>query len=78
MIEQTPVMQVYIENAADERIGGFTIPLPTTAEKLRPWLEAIEVDESGEGIVVMDIRSSVRGLQKAIRSSMDEGLILRN
>lgn len=76
MIEQTPVMQVYIENAGDERIGGFTIPLPTTAEKLRPWLEAIEVDESGEGIVVMDIRSSVRGLQKAICSSMDEGLDL--
>ena len=34
------------------------------------------MDESGEGIVVMDIRSSVRGLQKAICSSMDEGFDL--
>jgi hypothetical protein len=67
---QASAMNAYIENAGDESIGGFTIPLPTTAEKLRPWLEAIGA-EGGADIAVRDVRSSVPGLQKAL-SGMDE------
>lgn len=69
-----PAMNAYIENAADEQIGGFTIPLPTTTEKLRPWLEAIGA-EGGAGIAVLDVRSSIPGFQKAL-SSMNEAVNL--
>ena len=74
MPEQASAMNAYIENAGDEQIGGFTIPLPTTAEKLRPWLETIGA-EGGAGIAVRDIRSSIPGFQKAL-SGMDESFSL--
>lgn len=74
--EQSPVMQAYIENAASHSIGGFTIPLPTTTEKLHPWLEAIEVVDDGQGIAILDVRSELPGLAAAIRSCTDEGLNL--
>ena len=75
---QTPgeasVVNAYIENAGDEQTGGFTIPLPTTAEKLRPWLEAIGA-EGGADIAIRDVRSLIPGLQKAL-SGMDESFSL--
>ena len=74
--EQSPVIQVYIENAAESSIGGFTIPLPTTTENLHPWLEAIEVVDDGQGIAILDVRSELPGLVAAIRSCADEGLNL--
>jgi len=73
--EKTAVLQAYIENAAGNAIGGFTIPLPITAEKLRPWLEAIEADDSGGNVVVWDIRSDFPGLQETL-SGMNEGMNL--
>jgi hypothetical protein len=36
-------LSLYIENANNSQFGGFTIPLPTTADSLRPFLEDIEV-----------------------------------
>jgi len=71
---QSPVMNAYIENAEDDHIGGFTIPLPTTAEKLRPWLEAIGA-EGGAGTAVRDVRSPIPELQEAL-SRMDEAISL--
>lgn len=71
---EAPMMNAYIENVGDEQIGGFTIPLPTTAEKLRPWLEAIGA-EGGADIAVRDVRSPVPGLQKAL-SGMDGAISL--
>ena len=71
---QSPVMNAYIESAEDDHIGGFTIPLPTTAEKLRPWLEAIEA-EGGAGTAVRDVRSLIPELQEAL-SRMDEAISL--
>jgi hypothetical protein len=71
-------MQAYIENAAGHSIGGFTIPLPTTTEKLHPWLEAIEVVDDGQGIAILDVRSELPGLAAAIRSCADEGLNLED
>jgi hypothetical protein len=76
MENQTSPIQVYIENARDERIGGFTIPLPITKEALAPWLMAIEADTGDpESIVIKNIRSRVDNLTAALRSanpSLDE------
>ena len=71
MTEQSPVLQAYIENTNDSAIGGFTIPLPTTTEKLWPWLEAIEADGSGRNIAVWEVRSDLPWLQEAL-SDMEE------
>jgi hypothetical protein len=58
MANQTSPIQVYIENAYDERIGGFTIPLPITKAALAPWLTAIEASAGDpESIVIKNIRS---------------------
>lgn len=73
--EQSPVMQVYIENATDPSIGGFTIPLPTTTEKLRPWLEAIGIGVSGMEVDILDFRATILGLQDSI-SEMGEKISL--
>jgi hypothetical protein len=68
MENQTSPIQVYIENARDERIGGFTIPLPITKEALAPWLMAIEASAGDpESIVIRDVRSSVDNLAAALR-----------
>lgn len=64
----TPPIRAYIENAHNDAIGGFTIPLPTTKEALRPWLEAIEADGfREEDIVIREARSSVPGLEETLR-----------
>lgn len=41
-VSQHP-LRVYVENANKPENGGFTMPLPTTPEKLRPFLEGIEL-----------------------------------
>lgn len=64
----TPPIRAYIENAHDDSIGGFTIPLPTTKEALRPWLEAI--DAGGfreEAISIRAARSSVPELEETLK-----------
>ena len=67
MADNRPPIQVYIENAADSTIGGFTIPLPTTKETLAPWLAAIEVDGSNpNGTDIKEIKSSEM-LMRALR-----------
>jgi hypothetical protein len=42
MADNKSPIQAYLENRHDESIGGFTVPLPITKDKLWPWLEAIE------------------------------------
>lgn len=64
----TPPIRAYIENANNDSIGGFTIPLPTTKEALRPWLEAIEAGSfREEDIAIREARSSVPGLEETLR-----------
>ena len=71
----TPPIRAYIENAHDDSIGGFTIPLPTTKEALRPWLDAIEAgDFREEDIVIREARSSVPGLEDALKDLIAEGI----
>jgi hypothetical protein len=62
-----PPIKVYIENARDSSIGGFTIPLPTTKKTLAPWLAAIEVDANDPGsIAVQDVISEVIPLKTGL------------
>lgn len=71
----TPI-QVYIENARDSSIGGFTIPFPTTQETLAPWLAAIqEHPDDLFDIVIREVRSSVPGLENVLQGFTDEGIV---
>ena len=67
-------IQAYIENAHDESIGGFTIPLPTTKEALQPWLDAVEAGGFDEShIAIRDARSSMPGLEETLRGFLEDG-----
>ena len=71
----TSPIRAYIENAHDDSIGGFTIPLPTTKEALRPWLEAIDAGDFREAdIVIREARSSVPGLENALENYVGDGI----
>lgn len=71
----TSTIRAYIENAHDDSIGGFTIPLPTTKEALRPWLEAIEAGSfREEDIAIREARSSVPGLEDTLRRFISNGI----
>ena len=77
MADNTPSIQVYIENARDESIGGFTIPLPTTREALTPWLTAIEADMNDPGsIAIREVRSGVDNLATILRYETARGVSL--
>ena len=71
----TPPIRATIENAHNDTIGGFTIPLPTSKETLQPWLEAIEAGGFRESdIAVREVRSSVPGLESVLDSFMERGI----
>lgn len=55
------VIRVYIENVHDERAGGFTIPLPTTPEAIRPFLEEAEIETAWDAEFV-EVFSDITGL----------------
>jgi hypothetical protein len=54
-------LQVYIENVHDERIGGFTVPLPTTPEDLRPFLDGAEITDRRD-MKIWEVRSDIGDL----------------
>ena len=73
MADNAPFIRAYIESANDERIGGFTIPLPVTKETLRPWLEAIEADSFHEAaIVIREIRASPAALEEVLEDYLQQ------
>lgn len=66
MSASSPI-QVYIENAHDSGIGGFTIPLPVTKEALQPWMEAIEAPDFRQSdIAVVQVKSNITELDQAL------------
>ena len=70
-----PPIRVYIENAHNDAIGGFTIPLPTSKESLQPWLEAIEVDGFRESnIAIREVQSSMPGLEDVLDGFVTDNL----
>lgn len=61
-------VQAYIENARDDSIGGFTIPLPTTKEVLQPWLDALGAGGFHEAdIAIREVRSPIMELGNTLR-----------
>ncbi|MCL2853369.1 MAG: hypothetical protein FWE20_10140, partial [Defluviitaleaceae bacterium] len=55
----------YIENIHDSTTGGFTIPMPTTYEELRPFLEGAEISGLHD-MRIWEIRSEINGLGNAM------------
>jgi len=51
--QQSPI-RVYIGNKKDEWLGSLTIPLPTTSEVLKPFLDSIEIADR-QSIRIMDV-----------------------
>lgn len=71
---QRAPIRAYIENANDESIGGFTIPLPTTKEALKPWMDAIGAGKfHEESIAIREARSSIPELGDTLRGFSDGG-----
>lgn len=68
-------LRAYIENARDDRIGGFTIPLPATAENLRPFLKGAEI-RAPRDMRIAEVRSGIEGLGDTISSYPGDGLRL--
>jgi|GEM_PF-1590305 len=61
--DETPnrLLSVFIEKWLIPDNGGFTMPLPTSPDELRPFLDDIEVIE-WQDIAITNIRSDIKGL----------------
>ena len=70
-------ISVYIENAHDPGIGGFTIPLPTTQAELQPFLEGAGICGWHE-IKICDITSDIDGLGDKLYDIISEEYITPN
>lgn len=74
MADNTAFIRAYIENANDDSVGGFTIPLPVTRETLRPWLEAIGAGGFDEkAITIREIRASPSPLEEVLEDYLQHG-----
>jgi hypothetical protein len=62
---------VYIENAHNANIGGFTMPLPTTREDLQPFLEGAEISDWHD-IKLWEITSDINGLGEKLYDIISE------
>ncbi len=70
MTDKQPPITVYIENAHNPGIGGFTIPLPTTAEALAPWFAAIGAhSRNSQDIAIVEVRSPITEFSRALRGT---------
>lgn len=66
-ISRLPI-QVYIENATESTIGGFTISLPIDRKALESWLNAIEVTDFKESdMAIREVRSQIPVLHNALK-----------
>ena len=75
MSERVKPFRIYIENARDDQLGGFTMPLPAPREALQPFLDGLEI-RGPEDVSIIDIRSPIKGIGEALSSCADEGLPL--
>ena len=62
-------LRVYVENTHNERLGGFTMPLPTKPKDLRPFLDNIEINDP-QDIRIKEIRSDTVGLDEAVTDAI--------
>ncbi len=65
--------QVYIENVHKGYIGGFTIPLPATAEELRPFLEGAEI-AGWQDMKIWEAESDIEGLGEKVTEAFQASL----
>jgi hypothetical protein len=73
--KDTPPLSVYIENAGNETLGGFTMPLPATREALQPFLDGLEITDESQ-IAVMEVMSPIKGLGNLISDNTHDSLHL--
>jgi hypothetical protein len=73
--KDAPPLSVYIENADNERLGGFTMPLPATREALQPFLDGLEITDESQ-IAVMEVTSPIKGLGNLISDNPYDSLRL--
>jgi hypothetical protein len=62
-------LRVYIENIHDDRIGGFTMPLPTTMEALQPFLEGAEIT-GWQDMGILEVMSDIDGLGEVLTGAI--------
>ena len=62
-------IRVYIENVHDDRIGGFTIALPTTLKAMEPFLDGTEI-ASWQDIKLAGVSSEITGLGEILSSNI--------
>ena len=64
-----PPLQVYIWNVHDDRIGGFTMPLPATMEELQPFLDSAEIT-GWQDVEILEVSSDISGLGEALTENI--------
>ena len=66
-------LQVYIENVHDDRIGGFTIPLPATQGELQPFLDGAEIS-GWQDMKIDEISSDIDWLGYKLHGIVSENM----
>ena len=64
-----PPLRVYIENVHDDRIGGFTMPLPAKPEMFQGFFEGAEIT-GWQDIEIVELYSDIDGLGKILTESI--------
>ena len=59
--EPTYPLSVYIENAYDPNLHGFSIPLPATEEKIQSFIAEIKITDWRD-IKIVEVESDIKGL----------------
>ena len=72
-VQVNPSLQAYIENVHDERICGFTIPLPTSVEALQPFLTGVEI-RGWQDMKIWEVTSDIGGLGEATTGTMKRSM----
>jgi hypothetical protein len=66
-------LRVYVKNANNAQIGGVTIPLPTDAESLQPFLNVLEV-QGQHGVLVSEIYSHIDNLAGTATRALENSI----
>jgi hypothetical protein len=62
-------IDAYIENPQDWQLGGFHLALPTTKERLQPYLKSIGLGKTNSQTAeLVDISSSIPELSSVVAS----------
>ena len=64
-------ISIYIENAHDSNIGGFTIPIPTTQEEIQHFLDDAEISDWRD-IAIFEATSDISGLGGRVYSIISD------